>query len=488
MSIEIENSMENLEYNSDASENEISSSNPVVEVIGQTVEPEEPESKKKRSKRAKKHKKVHEPSEREIELKKIVFGDREGFLKRLEGKSYYRDVDTDANEQSKPSVWQDSDDEIDSNEIGGKKLKRKFERISGNPSWAKPEKQTVDSDEEYIVRTVGHLDTSKSNKSGSLVKGSIDFKRLKDLNRATYSEGLITSVEFHPGSTVGIVSGSKGITSIYAIDGRENKKIHNIRYENFNISCAKLSKDGEELISGGKENFYYSYNLLSGQSQRVRLPKNMTTMKSFEISPCGKFIGVVGRFGEIHLLDIASKELICSLKQEYNCSSIKFTPDSTKLLAHSNDSEVTIFDLKMERVIHKFVDEGCVNGQDITISPNGKLLATGSRQGVVNIYEYDKVFQKKYPVAEKSIMNLTTEITKVLFNPLSELLAICSKESKNGVKLVHLPSGTVFSNFPNNQDDIGYANTLAFSPSGGYFSIGTQKKIPLYRLRHYSNY
>ena len=382
----------------------------------------------------------------------------------------------------------DSDDEDNTEDasVSKSKLKKKFERIAGTPKWADPKiKKSEDSDEE-ISRSVGHLTQSTSF---LLPKQTINVKKLRDVNRATGNEGEITSVIFHPKSTVGIVAGMKGIVSMFSIDSAENKKIHNMKFEKFKIFCCKLNNDGDELIIGGDVSHYHTYDLLTGNKQRLRVPKTMTDLKLFQFSPCGKYIAAVGQFGEVHIINSITKELICTMKQEYQCTSISFSADSTKLLCHSDDTEISIFDLRMQRIVNKFEDDGCVNGSYVSVSPNGKLIAAGSRQGVVNIYNYDDVYEKKRPKPQKTIFNLTTEITDIQFNPSSEMLAICSKEMKNAVKFVHFPSATVFSNFPSNQEQLGKPTVMAFSPAGGFFAIGNlQSKVPLFRIRHYNNY
>lgn len=89
----------------------------------------------------------------------------------------------------------------------------------------------------------------------------------------------------------------------------------------------------------------------------------------------------------------------------------------------------------------------------------------------------------------KAISNITTEISDLKFNPSCEILAMCSIDGKNAVKMVHFPSATVFSNFPSQHDNMGHAATMNFSPAGGFFSFGTiSGEAPLYRLRHYNNY
>ena len=200
-------------------------------------------------------------------------------------------------------------------------------------------------------------------------------------------------------------------------------------------------------------------------------------------------MAIVGRFGEIHLMNTTTKELITTFKQEFNVSDLEFAPDSTKIFAHSKDTEVTIFDIRTQKALHKFIDEGCVNGKTISMSPNGLLLATGSRQGVVNIYKVENVVDKKYPKAEKAITNLTTEIQATAFNATSEILGICSNTLNDAIRLVHLPSANVFNNFPTQQARLGHHKCLAFSPSSGYLGLGNSRaQVPLFRLRHFSNY
>lgn len=166
----------------------------------------------------------------DYELNKFLFGDKEEFVRKLKGeKLIFADV-TGTNDSvdpqlQKPSVWQDSDDEdFKKSVVDGDQLKKKFERITGStPAWAKIGRKTneEDSDDDEVTKTVGHLGKSTSK---DLPKGELNFKRLANINKATMKEGRISSIIFHPNSTVGIVAGLKGIVSMFAIDGRENKK------------------------------------------------------------------------------------------------------------------------------------------------------------------------------------------------------------------------------------------------------------------------
>lgn len=443
-------------------------------------------------------------SENEHKLVQTLFGNKDTLIEKLNISDSFL-VETQPAKTCQPA-WNDSDDEklyadeVINYERKGAPVVRKegklkvyleqnFHNVLGTPAWAKIDRSVADdSDDEQLLRTVGHL--ANGFLSGPLLPTTLQFKRMKDLNRATYAEGpAITGLEFHPTSSVALVTGKSGVATIYSIDGRKNEKLHGLQFDNYSIKSCRITSDGTEAIIGGSKKFFYTYNLLTGDSQRTFLPRSITKMSQFELSPDGQIMSVSGRFGEIHLLNTNSKELIATVKQDRLCSSMAFSIDSTQLLAHSSDAEVTVFDLRMNKASHRFNDEGCINGSTITISPNGRLLATGSDQGVVNVYEFDQITRSANPKPLKTVFNLTTGISSTEFNHTSEILAVGSKYISDAVKIVHFPSGSVFSNFPGQQGSIGKPSVIRFSPMSGYMAIGNlSKEVSLYRLKHFSNY
>lgn len=437
-------------------------------------------------------------AENEKALQEMVFGDKEKLLKNFEVSA---DKRIKAEPKTRQPAWEDSDDEgkdvvisIDTKQPELKQkqdykrqLKNKFERILGTPAWAELDRKADSDSDDDTLQTIGHLAQPAKQ---VLTRGILSFRKMKDLNRATYAEGpSITGVEFHPYSTVGLVTGSQGIATIYSIDGKKNEQLHSLEFKNYPIRCCRFNNDGTEAIFGGSQKYFYTYDLIGGQTRRVFLPKSITKMTQFEVSPCGKYIGVIGRFGEVHILYATSKELITTFKQEHPVTALTFSHDSKRLLTHSCDTEVNVFDMQQQRFMHRFVDDGCINGSSIAMSPNGQLLATGSEQGVVNVYNYENVCNSSTPVPEKVLLNLTTAISNIKFNHTTELLAYASKDVKDAVKLVHFPSGTVYSNFPGIQGNIGKPNVIRFSPQSGFLAIGNQsKEVSLYRIKHYDGY
>ncbi|KAH8297267.1 hypothetical protein KR044_009247 [Drosophila immigrans] len=457
----------------------------------------------------------------EVPMEKVIFGDKQAFLTNLAksvGKKRQKvdkdsDADADDDESAKrpKAAWHDSDDE--ELEVGEVKrqtrhtgplnhlrkdksykeyLTARFQRAVNQPKWAslKPKKENSeneDSEDEALLKTVGFIDHKA--KTRELRAKSIFFKRVKDLNRATYSEGVITSVQFHPTSTAALVAGESCLATIYSVNGQKNEKLHNIRFRQFAITCARIAPCGTKAFFGAMQRHYYAYDLLEAKETKLKLPPHIKTSHKFEVSPCGKYIVTMGEYGAIHVLTTASNELLHTFKQEGQLRGMCWTADSKRIICCGSSCNVNVLSMRELCVEHSFIDDGCVNGRTIALAPNQQMLATGSNEGVVNIYDYEKIYKSTAPQPEKRFMNLRTAIGELTFNPTSELLAMGSRLAPNALKLAHFPSATVYSNFPGQQENVGYVNTMAFSPGSGFLAIGCRgKKVPLFRLKHFKNY
>jgi len=376
-----------------------------------------------------------------------------------------------------------------SNEHYGKSLSRKFKSVVGEPAWASLDRnEDADSDEEFFRETTEVVE--KKGRHENLKKGVLQFRKLKDMNYTTHREGaVIRSAEFHPTSTVGMVAGNNGTVSLFQVDGKENPKIQTVNFENFPIRTAKFSASGNEFLVGSQHHpHFFVYDMMLGKSIKVPIKKIEHNTQKFEVSRDGKFLALVGRFGNIHVFSARTKEFLRSFKMNDTCLALSFSPDSNSLYSTGEGGEVYIWDLRSSSCRHKFADSGCLAGTALALSNHH--LATGSSSGVVNVYDVNTISKgtTAYPQPDKVILNLTTQIENLVFNSSGEILAMSSMEKEGAVKLVHFPSSTVFSNFPGNFN-LGRANSLAFSPGGGYFTVGNNKGAAnLYRIAHYQNY
>jgi len=85
-------------------------------------------------------------------------------------------------------------------------------------------------------------------------------------------------------------------------------------------------------------------------------------------------------------------------------------------------------------------------------------------------------------------MNLTTCITDMKFGPTSQNLAFCSKWKKNALRMLHIPSFTVFQNFPGTAPGIlKYPLCVDFQKaSGEYLTIGNDEgKAHLWHMPYF---
>ncbi|XP_022199736.2 U3 small nucleolar RNA-associated protein 18 homolog [Nilaparvata lugens] len=378
-------------------------------------------------------------------------------------------------------------------------LKRKFESINGVPKWAELNRKTIansdDSEEDEddsLLQRCGNL----IQKSKTLDKEKILFKLVKSLNVTTETEGpVLKAVEFHPTSSIGLVAGFSGIASLFEVDGKVNAKLQSVQFTKFCIDCAKFTADGNRFIVGSKfhRHFFY-HDLLADKTTKVVVHKqtDLTNMKKFEVSPDGKLLAVCGRFGNIYLLSATTYEWIDTLTMNANVEAVCFSSDGSNLYSVGGDGNVYVWKTASRRCSHRFVDDGCLTGTSVAVSPDGRLLAAGSSAGVVNVYSAEEALASGQPTPLKTFMNLTTRVSALQFNHTSQLLAMASDKSDRSLKLAHFPSMTVYSNFPLNSYNhipTGMPQSLSFSPHSRYLGVASNiKKAFLYRLNHFESY
>lgn len=148
-----------------------------------------------------------------------------------------------------------------------------------------------------------------------------------------------------------------------------------------------------------------------------------------------------------------------------------------------------VWDVRGQDCIHRFVDDGSLYGSAIAVSPDNRYVAAGSSSGVVNLYDRRSLLETRTPKPEKVFLNLTTSVSGIKFGPTSEILAMHSETKENAIKLAHLPSMTVFNNFPSLSFNMKRVNSVDFSVNGGYLSIGNNfGAAHLYRLKHFGSF
>jgi U3 small nucleolar RNA-associated protein 18 len=182
-------------------------------------------------------------------------------------------------------------------------------------------------------------------------------------------------------------------------------------------------------------------------------------------------------------VDAKTKHWIADLKMNGSVRAITFTPDGEYILGSGSDGDVYRWELKSRRCVERFPNEdGTITS---SLSASMKHLAVGAESGVVNLYS-EHASSERTPI--KSIMNMHTSADCTRFNHDGQILAMSSRRDKNSMKLLHVPTATVFSNWPTSKTPLNYVWSMDFSPQSRFMAIGNDKgKCLLYKLSHYQD-
>ncbi|KAK9278648.1 hypothetical protein L1049_028221 [Liquidambar formosana] len=320
-----------------------------------------------------------------------------------------------------------------------------------------------------------------------LLPGLLEYSRLVDANAEDPSNGPINSVQFHRNAQLLLAAGLDRRLRFFQIDGKRNTKIQSIFLDDCPIRKAAFLPDGSQVIVAGRRKFFYSFDLVKAKVDKIGplTGREEKSLEFFEVSPDSSTIAFVGNEGYILLVSTKTKELIGTLKMNGTVRSLAFADGGRQLLSSGGDGHVYHWDLRTRACFHKAVDEGCINGTALSTSPSGSLFAAGSDSGIVNIYNREEFLGgKRKPI--KTIENLTTKVDLLKFDNDAQILAISSSMKKNSLKLIHIPSFTVFSNWPPPNKTLQHPLCLDFSPGGGFMAVGNAAgKVLLYKLHHY---
>ncbi|VDN02263.1 unnamed protein product [Thelazia callipaeda] len=357
--------------------------------------------------------------------------------------------------------------------------------------------QDTESDEdevESILQEMTAVTRRCITKSSLLPKGVINVKRLNNITLGhRFGKQPIRILKFHPNRKLLMCGGENGLLGLFEIDLPETKEsfLQSIRLKSFPITSAAFSTDGLKIVIGSrKKESLFCYDLLDGKLLQMRTPyvqvrmsyrnkvSEMTKSNAgyFSLSSDGKLIAVLAR-NEVHILTSMSSEYIGVLTAPTRIVSVQFSPnDSSAVYAFGENGQVFIWSIKMLKDQQTFYDEGCVKGTVIRIR-------------IVNLYNMSDALMNSFPKPLKVFDNLTTSVDSLEFNFDSQILSLSSSVKNNAIRLAHVGSRTVYTNFPPRGIKVGKVTVTDFSPRSAFMAVGDDKGfVSLFRLSHFSTY
>ena len=391
-------------------------------------------------------------------------------------------------------------------------LRSQHSKLNPRTQWARPKAKGSMTDApgpgpaRDLMQQAGPL----TMKSSQLPQGTLDVSRLKDANHTDPHDSVVKSVEFHP--QMGHLMMTAGLDKklkLFQVDGVRNPRVSSIILEDCPIHKASFAMGGRQIIATGRRPFFYIYDVTASKVERIEGPRigspsGKSSLESFAVSPgdessSNPVAAFLGDQGFIQLVSLKSKQWVGSLKMNGSVRTAVFSPNGNELLTGGGDGVVYTWDLRTRKCIGQMTDLGNKDSSSLSLSTDCKYLATGSQSGVVNLYSHHSpspsmshsagsMKRPSNPRPLKELMNLTTTIDSLAFSHDSQILAMGSRMKKDAMRLVHLPSMTVFSNWPTSRSPLNFVHSLAFSPNSGHLAVGNARgKVLLYRLNHYQD-
>lgn len=397
-------------------------------------------------------------------------------------------------------------DVANATEEDGDRKRTKISDSDGSESDEEEEDEQYSSANRILQSNASLFATSSS--SLPLPPTILDINRAKDGNIADPSNSCVNALQFHP--TAGkdydgskecsdrpllMTAGMDKMLRFFRIDGETNEKVHGLHFEEMPIMCASFLGDSGSVVMSGRRPFFYVYDAASGNVERYHAADfgcRERSLENFTVSPDGRVIAFMGNDGYIILLDGMSRRWIGDLKMNGSVRAITFSSDGEYIITSGSDGDVYKWNLKSRRCVERFHNEdGTITS---SLAASRDMLAVGAESGVVNLYDDRRSasFPRSMSMMErnpiKSVMNLSTSADLVKFNGDGQILAMSTQREKNGLKLLHVPTATVFSNWPTSKTPLDYVWSLDFSPGSKYLCAGTDHgKCLLYQLKHFWN-
>eukprot|EP01117_Protostelium_nocturnum_P000125 TRINITY_DN10203_c0_g1_i1.p1 TRINITY_DN10203_c0_g1~~TRINITY_DN10203_c0_g1_i1.p1 ORF type:complete len:519 (-),score=127.91 TRINITY_DN10203_c0_g1_i1:82-1638(-) len=426
-------------------------------------------------------------------------------------------------EKRKEAVWNDEDDEEEEIQVGkGKVVKvshgilkdekeivtmKQYEDNLRNEfkkktllkdDWANKSRKSrndenldEEDDDEGIQRTT----MSRMGRSGLLESGELNVERTANANNEHRCNG-ITSVRFHPKNSLLSIGSKDSKLLLFQIDGKKNPLVSHLELKGTKIYSAEYGLNAHEILLSGNQSCIYSFDL-SQSVVSVYKDKALADIakewKRIVVSPDDQYLALeANKSQHVPLLSNKSKKLITKFTMKTAITNTQFTPDGNYLTCSTAFGDIYRWDLRMRRCVDKSNDNGQLT-RALAYSKNGSYLASGSENGIVQVYQNSEVM-KTLGSPIKQMDHLVTEISEMKFNHDSQILATRSafdSTGKNGLRLYHVPTFSAFSNFPSLKKFglvSGKINSFDFSANSGFLATASESGIvSLFRLLDYSN-
>lgn len=361
--------------------------------------------------------------------------------------------------------------------------------------------------------------TASSVKKNKLRPEVLDIQRTRDI--PTTQPSAITSLQFHPHHPILLSSGPASTLYLHHISPTSlpipNPLLTSVHIRSTPLSstaflAAPLSTpDNNKIIFSGRRRFYHTWDLATGTIQKVTRvyghAAEQRTMERFKLSPCGRYMGLVGSSrkggGTINVLDARTNQWIAEARMEGigGIADFAWWSNGEGFTIAGKGGEIGEWSVNLQTFLGRWIDDGAVGTTVIALGGHGgseslggdRWIAIGSSSGIVNIYDRrtwgtsgtdaGNAGIQERPAPARTFTQLTTPTSNLEFSGDGQVLAMSSKWKKDALRLVHLPSCTVYRNWPTSNTPLGRISAIAWRGSEMLAIANEQGKVRLWEIR-----